>query len=199
MIVLYNQLELFRVKDHGFSMSDNIVIRLNDTPADALKTELLKYPNIKNAAAASHVPASGTTYGNGFKKSLEDREWTSVNYFVSDEDYLKNLDVALVAGEAFKAEAGKANSNSVIINEEAVRSFQYASPFDAIGEELIYQPDSSRKTIVGVLRYFSSRPVQVEKIQLRDDSVSRGVLQYKDSGFIILDPFQLLRRRGLIL
>lgn len=184
VIVLYNQLELFRVKDHGFCMSDNIVIRLNDTPVDALKTELLKYPNIKNAAATSHVPASGTTYGNGFKKSLEDREWTSVNYFVTDEDYLKNLEVALVAGEAFKAEAGKANSNSVIINEEAVRSFQYASPFDAIGEEVIYQPDSSRKTIVGVVKDYNHQflMAEISPMALMFNPEKVNLLQVKYSG-----------------
>lgn len=184
VILLYNQLELFRVKDHGFSMSDNIVIKLNDTPVDALKTELLKYPNIKNTSASSHVPASGTTYGNGFKKNLEDPEWTNLNYFIADEDYLNNLEVALVAGEAFKPEAGQANSNSVIINEEAVRSFQFASPFDAIGEEVIYQPDSSRKTIVGVVKDYNHQflMAEISPMALMYNPDGLNLLQVKYSG-----------------
>src|SRR6185436_14497544 len=42
VIVMYNQLKLFMSQDHGFNMESNIVVRLNNTSTQALKTELLK-------------------------------------------------------------------------------------------------------------------------------------------------------------
>src|SRR4051812_46355302 len=119
-------------------MKGNIAVKLNNTSAQALKTELLKYPNIKNVAAASHIPSAGTTYGNGFKKELTEKEWTSLDYFVADEDYLKNMDVNVVAGKYFSLENGESNKNFIVINEQAVKAFHYKNPADALGEQVIY-------------------------------------------------------------
>lgn len=184
VIVLYNQLSLFMSKDHGFSMANNIVIKMNNTSVDALKTELLKYSNIKNAAAASHVPASGTTYGNGFKKELHEKDWTNLNYFVVDEDYLKNLEVEMVAGTHFKPEAGQSSKNHIVINEEAVKSLHYESAIDAIGEELIYQPDSTKKTIIGVVKNYNHQflMAEISPMALIYNPAEFNILQVKYAG-----------------
>ncbi|MEX2230824.1 MAG: ABC transporter permease [Cyclobacteriaceae bacterium] len=115
----------------------------------------MKYPNIKNVAAASHLPAAGETHGNGFKKNLQDKDWTNINSFLVDEDYAENMEVALIAGKFFTAEHGKSNSNFVVINEEALKVLHYNTPMDAIGEEIIYQADSSRKAIIGVVKDYN--------------------------------------------
>ena len=101
VIVMNNQLELFIGKDHGFATEKNMIVRLNNTSAQRLKTELLKYNNIENVSAASHIPATGITRGNGFKKDLAEKEWTNLNLFSVDEDYLRNIEVKLVAGKFF--------------------------------------------------------------------------------------------------
>ncbi|MEX1239795.1 MAG: FtsX-like permease family protein [Cyclobacteriaceae bacterium] len=178
VIVLHNQLDLFMGKDHGFSMNSNIAVKMNNTSVNALKTELLKYGNIRNAAGVSHVPASGTTYGDGFKKSLEEKAWTNVNYFLVDEDYLKNIEVDLVAGSFFTAEAGAANKNHIIINEEAIKAFHYPSAIDAIGEEVIYQADSTWKTIIGVVKDYNHQFLMAE--------ISPMALMYNPDRFDLL-------------
>ena len=81
LIVIYNQLNLFVSKDHGFNMHTNILVRLNSTSEQALKTELSKYNNLTSVSAASHVPAAGTSNGAGFKRKLDDADWTSLGYF----------------------------------------------------------------------------------------------------------------------
>ena len=184
VIVLYNQLELFKVKDHGFSMDNNLVIKLNDTSVETLKTELMKYGNIRSVAAASHVPASGTTYGNGFKKDLGEKDWTMFNYFVVDEDYLRNIDVDLVAGNHFPPEAGEGNKNFVVINEKAAKSLHFKSAVDAIGEEVIYQADSSRKTIIGVVKDYNHQFLMAEiaPMALLYNPAEFNIVQVKYSG-----------------
>jgi putative ABC transport system permease protein len=164
VIVVSNQLQLFLKADHGFNMEKKILLRLHNTSATTLKTELEKYSDIESVSAVSHVPASGTTYGDGFKKSLAEKDWTNLNYFAVDEDYLKNIDVNLVAGRYFRKEDGESNKNFIVINELAVKSLNYKSPIDALGEEIIYQPDSTKKQIIGVVKDYTHQ-LMVDKIQ----------------------------------
>ena len=91
VIVVFNQLQLFLSADHGFNMEKKIVVNLGNTSAQTLKTELLKQSNIENVTAVSHVLAAGSSYGAGYKKSLEDKDWTELYYYATDEDYLLSL------------------------------------------------------------------------------------------------------------
>ncbi len=155
VIIMYNQLDLFLNKDYGFNMKENIMVRLNETSAAPLKTELLKYSNIKVVSGASHIPAAGETRGNGFKKQMEDKEWMDLNVFIVDEDYLNNIEVGLITGKFFSPEDGQSNRHHVVINEQAVNTLHYDSPADAIGQEIIRQHDSLKLVIVGVVKDYN--------------------------------------------
>lgn len=184
VIIMYNQLELFINKDYGFNMQKNIVVRLNNTSAEALKTELQKYPNVKNVTAASHVPASGVTYGDGFKKDLAEKEWTNLSYFFVDEDYANNMEIEIVAGKYFAAENGVANQNFIVINEQAVRAFHFESASEALGQEIIYRSDSSKKVILGIVKNYnhSSLLSKVEPMALMYNSKETGLVQVRYEG-----------------
>ena len=155
LIVIYNQLTLFVNQDHGFNVRNNILVRLNNTSHQALKTELSKYNNITSVSAASHVPAAGTSYGRGFKRKLDEPDWTSLGFFLVDENYLENMNVKLLAGSSFNEANGESNKNFLIINQQAVKKFQFKSELDAINQEVIFQPDSSRKIIIGVVKDYN--------------------------------------------
>ncbi len=155
VIVMNNQLKLFIGKDHGFATEKNMIVRLNNTSAQRLKTELSKYNNIENVSAASHIPATGVTRGNGFKKDLAEKEWTNLNLFSVDEDYLKNIEVKLVAGKFFAPDNNASNKNFIVINGQALKALDYQTAMDAIGQEIIYQSDSTGKTIIGVVEDYN--------------------------------------------
>lgn len=184
VIVMYNQLQLFLHSDYGFNMKSNLMVRLNETSPGNLKTELLKYPNIKNVAAASHLPASGQTRGTGFKKDFADREWTGINTFSVDEDYLENMEVDLVAGKFFLADHGNGNSNFVVINERALESLHYNNAIDAIGDEIIHQADSSKKEIIGVVKDYNHNQLfsKIEPLALMYDPKAVELVQVRYSG-----------------
>jgi putative ABC transport system permease protein len=184
VIVMYNQLELFLTKDYGFNMKENIFIRLNNTSADALKTELQKYPNVVSASAVSHVPAAGTSYGAGYKKELSDKEWTDLDYFSVDENYLINMKLELLAGKMFDAQSGENNKGSIIINEETVKAFHFSNPIDAIGQEIIHQYDSSKKTIIGVVKNYNHRALmsKLEPMALVYNPGEFGLIQVRYNG-----------------
>jgi putative ABC transport system permease protein len=184
VIVMHNQLNYFMSKDHGFNASHNLMVKLNNTDASLFKNELLKYNNIENVSAASHVPAAGTNYGNGFKRSADEKEWTSLNYFIVDEDYNKNIGVQIVAGKFFSAEQGASNKNFIVINEEAVREFHFESAIDAVGEQILYQPDSIKRTIIGVIKNYNHEFLfaKISPLALMYAPDQLGIIQVKYSG-----------------
>ncbi|HEY3429444.1 MAG TPA: FtsX-like permease family protein, partial [Cyclobacteriaceae bacterium] len=134
--------------------SQKIIIQKGEGPVETLKTELLKFPNVESVSATSHLPMVGVSYGEGFKKSLDEKGWTSMNYFVVDEGYLQNMGLTLVAGKFFPADAGASNSNFMVINEEAVIRYQLGSPAEAIGQTLLIERDSTERQIIGVVKNY---------------------------------------------
>jgi putative ABC transport system permease protein len=178
VVVVFNQLQLFLRADHGFSMEHKMVVKLGNASAEGLKNELLKYNNITSVTATSHVPASGTTYDEGYKKALQDEDWTTVCYYSTDEDYLKNLEIPLIAGRYFEAGAGESNKNLIVLNEEAVAAFHFDSPIEAIGQEIILKADSTHKQIIGVVKDYNH--------QLLIDKLAPMALIYNPKQYYIL-------------
>ncbi len=155
VLVVFNQLQLFLKADHGFSMEKKIVVSLSSTSPSLLKTELLKQSNIQTVTASSHLPAAGSTYGEDYKRSFDEKDWTMLSYYSTDADYLKNMNLSLVAGKFFIEENASSNKNFIVLNEMAVEKFHFDSPTEAIGQEIIVQKDSSRKQIIGVVKNYN--------------------------------------------
>lgn len=184
VVVVFNQLQLFLRADHGFAMENRLVVNLGTTSASALKSELAKYSNIESVTAVSHVLAAGSTYGQDYKKNLEEKDWTNLSYYSTDEDYLKNLEIKLIAGRFFDATAGESNKNFIVLNEKAVSAFHFASPIDAIGEEIIVKSDSSRRQIIGVVKDYNHQMLfqKLDPMALVYDPEQYGILQVKYRG-----------------
>lgn len=184
VIVMHNQLKVFMTQDHGFAIENNMMIRLNNTDPTLLKTELMKYSNVESVSAASHVPAAGISHGGSYKRTLDEPEWTSLGSFSVDEDYLNNMAVDLVAGNFFHIEQRTSKQNHVVINEAAVTVLGFSSDQEAVGEELISEYDSSRWTIIGVVRNYNHRDLTsaISPMVLTCNPERFSVLQVRYSG-----------------
>lgn len=179
VIVMYQQLNLFMSKEHGFNMKNNVMIRLNGTSYQTLKTELQKYNNITDVTAASHVPAAGSSYGTSIKRKLDDPHVIDADYFLVDEDYHQNMQLRVLAGEFFKAEQGESSKNFVIINEAAMRDLKFESARDAIGEPITFMNDSTSKIVKAVVGDYNHRDLtrQIEPMLLMYSPGEFNVLQ----------------------
>ncbi|NJM24434.1 MAG: FtsX-like permease family protein [Bacteroidia bacterium] len=184
VILLYNQLQLFMRADHGFAMDNKINVRLNRTSYHALKAELVKYPNVQNASGASHIPAAGMTFGEGYKRTLADEDAVSLDYFLVDEDYLSNMDIPLVAGRFFDLSAGDANKHYIVLNESAVSAFHFDSPHDAVGEFVYQETDSAKCEVIGVVKDYNHQVLvsKLEPMALRYDPERFAIVQVKYTG-----------------
>jgi putative ABC transport system permease protein len=163
---------------------------------------MLRYSNIQTVTAASHIAASGPSNITGFKRSPDENDWTILSHFMVDEDYLKNMELKLVAGNFFMAEQEASNKDHIVINEEAVKKLQYRSPADAVGEEVISQSDSTRKTIIGVVVNYNHRallqtisplalmynPGQFNLLQVRYSGSYENAVESIDKAWATIDP-----------
>lgn len=152
VIVLYNQLNLFLHNDNGFATTNKLIMPANGTVLTSLKTELEKESNIKSVSAVSHIPLAGVSYGEDVKLSMEETEWRNINYYAVDENYLKNMELQLVAGRFYTDNLDKSNANFIVVNEETIRSYQMGSPLEAIGKTIILRRDSAERQIIGVVK-----------------------------------------------
>lgn len=155
VIVLHNQLDLFLHSDYGFDPANKVIVQKGSGPVETLKTELLKQSNLTYVSAVSHIPSGGVQLGTGYKTSFNEPEWTFIKYFSVDEDYLNTMDIPLVTGRFFSAEAGESNRNTIVLSETAVQQMKFKSPEDALGQLIIDQRDSTEKQIIGVVRDYS--------------------------------------------
>jgi hypothetical protein len=51
---------------------------------------------------------------------LEEKEWTDVNTYFVDDDYMKNMELELLAGKFFSVESGESNHNFIVIKNRNV-------------------------------------------------------------------------------
>jgi putative ABC transport system permease protein len=107
-----------------------------------------------------------------------------VGWFGVDEDYLTNMEIPLVAGQFFAPERSLQNKDLIVINSEAVKQFHFASPNDALGQQLISQSDSSRKTIIGVVSDYNHRDLtrEISPMTLTYDPDRISLLQVRFTG-----------------
>jgi putative ABC transport system permease protein len=153
VVVLYNQLNLFLHNDNGFTSSQKLIVHKGNTALDVLKPELKKQANIVSVSAASHIPMAGQVRGTDVQKPGTDT-WSNLTYFAVDEDYVANMGLTLVAGKFFTEEAGTSNATFIVLNEEAVKEYQFASPAEAIGQSLVIRDDSTERQIIGVIKNY---------------------------------------------
>lgn len=170
-LTVFNQLEYMRSYNLGFDQERVVVLPPNVAQPlasryDALRDALLKNPQIKDVTIASGVPGQGgggDLYGR--QGAPPDQSFGLGEIFV-DYNYVSMFGIEMVAGRdfstAFGADQPVTNENgwytevAVILNEEGVRRFGWSSPEEAIGQQIIRDPNAVDWTgkVVGVVKDF---------------------------------------------
>ncbi len=183
VVVLYRQVNLFLYNDNGFSVEQKLIVQKGSVLLDVLKPALEKQANLVSVSAASHIPMAGLVRGSDFKRvSTEDTQ--NLMYYAVDEDYLSNMDLTLVAGRFFAHDAGASNRNFIVLNEEAVKAYNFGTPNDAIGEMLTQSYDSAGHQIIGVVKnyYHELFGDRIQPLALIYNPREYSILQVKYTG-----------------
>ncbi|NJO03863.1 MAG: FtsX-like permease family protein, partial [Bacteroidia bacterium] len=156
--VVFQQLRFIHHKDLGFDREQVLIMHLNDNfkaaRANALKQKLLENPKIQQAALCNVVPAYNTWARNPYRYLGEDGllQQIDLDEMPIGYDFLKTLNMKLVAGRDFSPKIARDSAEAIIVNEAFVKATGLVNPLGKTVERIL---DSDRKMkIIGVVRDF---------------------------------------------
>lgn len=161
-IIIYSQMNFIRHKDLGIDISNIFYVPVENLESDyeAMKTELLKNPNIINVTATS-FPLVSYAYGTsaaeweGKKKGQR----ISIGLAMVDFDTFKTFDVNISKGRKFQKEFTSDATEAYIVNETAAKAMGMQDP---IGKKFSWNQRDGR--IIGVVKDFHNislrQPIQ---------------------------------------
>lgn len=143
-VVILQQLSYIRNKDIGYNKNNVVVLPVNWQmlqKVEGLKKEIKNIPGVAGVAAANNEPIN-VAWGDGITSG--DGKSMSVNALPMDEDFIKTMQLKIVAGSDFNetdvaqidtTNGGKNFHYSFMLNETAARAMGW-TPEQAIGKEI---------------------------------------------------------------
>jgi putative ABC transport system permease protein len=158
-MVVRDQLHFLRNGDAGFSADNVIIMELRGKlrgSHDGVRTSLATHPNVTNVSLQYGLP--GEIYpGDIFIDRITNKQ-VQTSMLLVDHDYVKTLDLKLVAGRDLSKDFPSDEADAFLITEAAAKLFGFQKPSEAIGHPIAWQPwaaDSLKNgKVVGVIRDF---------------------------------------------
>lgn len=159
-LVVMNQLNYIQNKKLGFD-KDRVLILHNanllDQQVQTFKNEMLKYPQIKNAAVSSYLPVPSARHGGAVSPEGQwDNETstsTSVQNWTVDYDYITTLGMKLAAGRNF-SRSNPTDTSAVIINQAAAKQFGWEKSLGKRLDRFFGEGEIKSFTVIGVVEDF---------------------------------------------
>jgi putative ABC transport system permease protein len=179
-IIVYQQVNYLHNKDLGFNKEQIMFFPMQGDDMtrnySSFKNDLLQSSGVSSVSIGYGFPGD-LTAGD---EIIVPRNGESKNYPVTqllvDHDYLKTLNLQLIAGRDFSKDIKTDAPEGFIINETAVRELGFGTPQKALGQKLEWKvwvsktPDSLKKgRIIGVVKDFNYKKLY--------EKVSSAVIQ----------------------
>jgi putative ABC transport system permease protein len=156
-IVIFRQMDYMRSRNLGFQkeqmMQVNIPFKLQ-SKMETIKQELSKIP------AVISTSSSNFSFGNGVSNiallpdGAADNEVTSEATIGVDADFIPNFGLDLLAGRNFQKGNISDDTSAFIVNEAAVRQFNWGTPEAAIGKSMDWGL-GKKGFVIGVIKDFN--------------------------------------------
>jgi putative ABC transport system permease protein len=169
MLVVVQQLDYMKNKNPGFERDGIVNLTLNDQALQSrfgvLKERLLALPQVVSVGGSSNMP--GETFGRTGVRPLgaDSEDFFIMSMLNVDADYLDTLSMKLAAGRGYSKEFGADATQSLILNESAVKALGWRTD-EAVGKTIPMGP--AQRTVVGVVEdfHFADMRHQVEPVLL---------------------------------
>ena len=154
--------------------------------------EFSRIPGVEKISAISSLMGSFINESDKVRITKDKDAIVVKNYF-SDENYVTNFNLKMIAGENFSANHAQKHEQYAIVNQKFVEEFKLGSPADAVGKTIIVG-DSIQLIIKGVLKDFLFKPADfaLEPMLLRYNPENWSILNLNiASGNVIQTTAQL--------
>lgn len=166
-ILVYRQLNFLQNRPLGFQTEAVITIPILNNSLNNIfggvdqelrqrlnvfSEKLKNRTGIKATTISSNVPGLGTT-GRYVTVEGKDPDKPEIVFNLQvDYDFLEAYDLTLLAGRNFDKSAGTDHTSAVILNETAVRDFNWDTPENALGKMVNLEGKEAR--VIGVVKDF---------------------------------------------
>ncbi|RAI98652.1 putative ABC transport system permease protein [Chitinophaga skermanii] len=119
------------------------------------REEFARIPSVKAASYSYEIPNGN----NGlnvltFKSTSNESNGIATDILVTDEKYAATYNIAMAAGDYFVKPGGVLDSMQVVVNEAAAKAYGFATPADAVGQQVKMYQNNNSFTIKGVVKDF---------------------------------------------
>jgi putative ABC transport system permease protein len=159
-IVVYNQMNFMRSQDLGFNKDQKMII---DTHGDSSKVffeqAISSLPGVTSTSLAGSVPGGGNPGAYSQIENVKgDMQIANLDLYFVDFDYMPQYKMKIIAGRAFSKDFLTDTTQSMIVNEAAMKMFGYTKPEQIIGKK--FDQWGRRGMIIGVVKDFHFRSLQ---------------------------------------
>jgi putative ABC transport system permease protein len=182
-LTISNQMNYLHNKDLGFQKDQQVVIPMRTSTSKniypALKSQFSTHPEISLAGASTYYPGiSNVTDWLLYKQGNPASQTKTVFINRVDNSYLQTLGVIPVAGRLFSKEFPADSANRIILNQQAIQHFGFASAQEAIGKNIAAQRGGNEVLyqIIGVVKDFHFK-------DLHDQIESYGFLLNRSANY----------------
>lgn len=152
-LLIFSQSRHFLKFKYEFNASNMVNVELQNNDYRLVSRELSAVPGVSGISACDYIPVTGRSEGGSLKKAGGKDEYKNVIMLRTDEHFVDNLQLRLVAGRNLPA--GNASDRYILVNEAAVKTFGYKNPADMIGQPFTPKGnDSVALTVAGVVQDF---------------------------------------------
>jgi len=126
-------------------VNESVRSRLN-----ALENELVAHPGIEASTLSATVLGVGVVARRVEPEGVDTEGRLYAPSFSVDYDFLETYGLELVAGRSFSRDAGADHLEAFIVNETAVREWEWSTPEEALGKEI--ELEGKVGQVIGVIR-----------------------------------------------
>ncbi len=156
-VVILQQVDYLLYKDLGYNSEHVLALSLGRTTAskiDAFRNEILRDPNVLDAATSDYMPYASTNWTNVLWEGAVVGELIKINVNYVDENLISTYGMTVIDGRGFTEGMRGSKENAVILNETAAQKIGWEEP---IGKRLLYNVDYRSRsvggaTVVGIVK-----------------------------------------------
>lgn len=161
-ILIFKQFKHFLDFEYGFNSENIVNVALQSNDYNVMLNELQSVQGVTEVSACSFVPATGMAHGLGVKKLGSEEDYQAFEILSVDESFNENMGIEMVAGHNLSP-SGEASDNLVLVNEAAVKTFNFEHPSEIIGQ--VFDADGESVEVIGVVKDFRFQtPMLQDKI-----------------------------------
>jgi putative ABC transport system permease protein len=166
-LIVYRQVSFMRNQNLGADIDQVLVLKAPRimgnyiSTCNSFKDALLAFPSVRNVSASSTIPGRDySNYASDIRsQSSQPGEGTQGVFIDVDENYFSLYQIPLVEGENFSRESRL--NREVILNEDAVKTYGFQNPEDAIDKNLVLGGlDGRIVKIIGVTKDYHQRSLK---------------------------------------